>query len=102
MKRKWLLAALLVILCVMPLSAGALDMERDGKYIILPEQDRMRLYFRNVDTWTFVTPDNYLEHMDLLLARGDREEDVHARFAEDSMVFEAYSDQLHRDACIRL
>ena len=102
MKRKWLLAALLVILCVMPLSAGALDMERDGKYIILPEQDRMRLYFRNVDTWTFVTPDNYLEHMDLLLARGDREEDIHARFAQESMVFEAYSDALKQDACIRM
>lgn len=102
MKRKWLLAALLVILCMLPLSAGALEMERDGKYIILPEYDRMRLYFRNVDAWTFVTPENYLEHMDLLLARGDREEDIHARFAQESLVFEAYSDQLHKDACIRL
>lgn len=101
MKKTWLLTALLV-LCMLPLGAGALEMEHDGKYIILPEHDRMRLYFRNVDAWTFVTPENYLEHMDLLLARGDREEDIHTRYAQESLVFEAYSDALKQDACIRM
>ncbi|MDY4137889.1 MAG: hypothetical protein SOY30_00880, partial [Eubacteriales bacterium] len=102
MKRKWLLATLLVILCMLPLGAGALEWTCDKNYIYFPELENAKMYFRTTADWTIVTPENYLEHMDLLLARGDREEDIHARFAQESLVFEAYSDALKQDACIRM
>ena len=102
MKRKWLLAALMLILCMLPLGAGALEWTCDKNYIYFPELENAKMYFRNTADWTIVTPENYLEHMDLLLARGDREEDIHARFAQESLVFEAYSDALKQDACIRM
>ena len=94
----WLILALLLPWC----GASALEMAVEKNYIRLPEYDGMRLYFRPPEKWTFVTPENYLEHMDILLARGDTEADIHARFSRDTLVFEAYSDKIPDDACIRL
>lgn len=98
--KKWLI--LLLLLLCLPLSASAWEMEIEGNYITFPELDNMRAYFRNVDQWLIVTRENYQEHMDRLLERGDTEEEIHARFAEESMLWEAYWDKLPQDACIRM
>lgn len=100
MKKRWIVL-LTALLLMIPLWTGALEMEFEKNYVILPEMENAKLYFRNAAKWTFVTRDNYEEHMDLLLARGDTEEQIHARFAEDTLVFEAYSEFLKKDACIR-
>lgn len=102
MKRTWLTALLVMLLCMLPLGARALEWTCEKNYIRFPEIEDAKLYFRSAKDWTIVTPENYLEHMELLLARGDREEDIHARFAQESLIFEAYSDKLKKDACIRL
>ncbi|MGN0779342.1 MAG: hypothetical protein ACI4MJ_09365 [Aristaeellaceae bacterium] len=102
MKKRWLLVVLCILLALLPLCAHALEWTAEKNYLIFPELDGAKLYFRNTADWTIVTPENYLEHMDLLLARGDREEDIHARFAQESLIFEAYSDRINKDACIRM
>lgn len=98
--KKWLIL-LLVLLCL-PLSASAWEMEVDGNYITFPELENMRAYFRNVDEWLIVTRENYEAHMERLMRRGDTEAEIHARFAEDSLLWEAYWDRLPEDACIRM
>jgi len=98
--KKWL--ALVLFLLCLPLSASAWEMEIEGNYITFPELENMRAYFRNVDQWLIVTRDNYEAHMDRLLRRGDTEEEIHARFAEESLLWEAYWDKLPEDACIRM
>ena len=101
--KKRLLMALTALLLMLPLcGTAALEMTVEKNYIRLPEYDGMRLYFRPPSEWTLVTPENYQEHMELLLARGDTEEDIHERFSRDTLVFEAYSDKIPDDACIRL
>lgn len=100
--KKYLLLLCTLLLLLPACAASALDMTVDGNYIYFPEYDNMKLYFRNPDQWTFVTPDNFEEHMDLLLARGDTEDNIRERFAREGMVFEAYSGQIKKDACIRL
>lgn len=101
--KKRLLMLLMFLLALLPLgTAYALETVVEKNYIRLPEYDGLRLYFRPPAQWTLVTPENYLEHMDTLLARGDKEDDIHKRFSRDTLVFEAYSDKIPDDACIRL
>ena len=100
--KKYLLLVCTLLLLLPACAASALNMTADGNYIYLPDYDNPKLYFRNPDQWTFITPDNFEEHMDVLIARGDTEENIRERFAREGMVFEAYSGQIKKDACIRL
>lgn len=66
------------------------------------DPDGLSVHFnmKNLDEWVFVTPENYLEHMDLCLSRGSSAEAVHERFASGRIVWEGYYTKLP-EGCIR-
>lgn len=102
MKRATALLLALLMLAA-PLAALAeLEYSRQpSRYIDFPTLDKMRAYFYRNDSWTIVTRDNLNENIHLMLERGENEEDVRARFAEDTLLFEAYSPELPQGACFR-
>lgn len=94
---------ILLALLLCPLWACAeLEMEVEKNYITFPGLDELRGYFRKTSEWTIVHSGNLEEHMALLLGRGDTEEEIRARFAEESLLWEAYNTGFPEDACIRL
>ncbi len=104
MKMRTMLRMLLVavLLCLPGFArAEALYEIVDQHSIAFPAMDDWLGHFQNADSWIIVTRDNLDEHLERVLARGDSEEAVHARFAQDTLIFEAYSDELPADACFR-
>ena len=100
---KRLILVLLALLMLLPLAqAEELDMEVSKANIVFPALDEMKGRFRPTDEWTVVHRGNMEEHMELLLRRGDSEEDIRARFAEDTLLWEAYFEGFPEDACVRM
>lgn len=98
-----LLAICLTLVCLCATALAELEIEIvDAHFVRFPQEGGMRMRFRNADKWTFVTRDNLDEHLDLVLARGGTEEQIRERYARESFLFEAYSDVLPKDACIRV
>lgn len=94
---------ILLILMLCPVMAAAeLEMDVAKNYITFPELDGMKGYFRKSSEWTIVHRDNFEEHMELLLKRGYTEEEICARFAEDTLLWEAYQVNMQEDALIRM
>lgn len=94
---------LLALLLVMPLAmAEELEMEISKSNIVFPTLDEMKGRFRPTKEWTIVHRGNLDEHMELLLKRGETEEEIRARFAEDTLLWEAYFEGFADDACIRM
>lgn len=102
MKKLWV--PLLAFLALLPLTALAeLNYEiKDQNHVYFPDLSGMTAYFEDAEYWIFVTPENLDEHLDMVLARGGTEEEIRARYARESFVFEAYYDQLPADTCVRL
>lgn len=97
------LICLLLALLLCPIWACAeLEMDVAKNSITFPGLDEMKCYFRKTSEWTIVHSGNLEEHMALLLKRGDSEEEIRARFAEESLLWEAYKTGLPEDACIRM
>ena len=96
--------ALLLAFLLLPLGAFAeLQMEVvNNSRLLFPELDQMKARFRTLTRWTIVHRDSLDEHMALLLRRGDSEEEIRNRFAEDTLLFEAYYNDFPDDACIRV
>lgn len=101
------LLAMLMILALLPLAALAgvdapLTYERqEKKFIDFPTLDGWRGHFSSVTKWTIVTPENLEENWELVSGRGDPEEEIRARYAAPTFLFEAYSPDLPEDACFR-
>ncbi len=95
--------ALVMILCLMPLAALAeLTWEKAERlYITFPTMNEWRGRFSKVNNWVIVTPQNLEENWNLVAGRGDTEEEIRARYADESFLFEAYSPDLPADACFR-
>ena len=90
-------------LLMLPVSSLAeLEMEIAKNYITFPGLDEMKGYFRSSSKWTIVHRDNLEEHMSFLTGRGESEADIRARFAEDTLLWEAYFEGFPDDACIRM
>ena len=100
-KRFVLLLALLTLLPVMALAELNYEV-KSTHYIYFPDMHRMTAFFKDAESWIFVTPENLDEHLDMVLARGGTEEEIRERYARESFMFEAYSDLLPADACIRV
>lgn len=66
----------------------------------MEDQDGLSISFKNLESWTFVTPDNFEEHMALCVSRGCDESDVRERFLSGRIVWEAYLPAL-KGGCIR-
>lgn len=99
--------ALLMILALLPLTALAgadtpLVYERtEKKFINFPTMDEWRGHFGSVTKWIIVTPETLDENWELVSGRGDPEEEIRARYADENFLFEAYSPDLPEDACFR-
>lgn len=99
--------ALLMILALLPMTVLAgveepLTYERqEKKFIDFPTLDGWRGHFSSVTKWTIVTPETLEENWELVAGRGDPEEEIRARYAEPTFLFEAYSPDLPADACFR-
>lgn len=102
---KKLLSVLLILALLLPMTACAeepLVYERQAKkFIDFPTMDGWRGHFSSVTKWTIVTPETLDEHWELVAARGDPEEEIRARYAAPTFLFEAYSPDLPQDACFR-
>lgn len=99
--KRFLCLLLTLLLC--PLYAFAeLKMDVAKNYITFPSLDEMTGYFRKSSEWTIVHSGNLDEHMALLLRRGDTEEDIRARFSEETLLWEAYNQGFPEDACVRM
>lgn len=98
------LALLLSALLLLPLAALAeLNYQvKSANQICFPDFNQMTAYFQNAADWIFVTPENLEEHFDMVLARGGTEEEIRQRYARESFVFEAYSDLLAPNECVRM
>lgn len=99
---KRLLCVLLSLLLCPMVSFAELAMDVEKNYITFPQLDEMTGYFRKTSEWTIVHSGNLDEHMDLILQRGETEEDARARFAEETLLWEAYKQGLPEDACVRM
>ena len=101
------LLAMLMLLALLPLTVLAgvdapLTWERqEKKFIDFPTLDGWRGHFSSVQKWTIVTPENLEENWELVAGRGDPEEEIRARYAAPTFLFEAYSPDLPEDACFR-
>lgn len=101
------LLAFVMILALLPLTALAgadvpLTWERQAKkFIDFPTLDGWRGHFSSVTKWTIVTPENLEENWELVAGRGDPEEEIRARYAAPTFLFEGYSPDLPQDACFR-
>lgn len=103
MKKLLMLLTICLALCLSVAALAEVEIEIvDANYIRLPQEGGMKMRFRNTDQWVFVTNDNLDEHLDMVLARGGTEEQIRERYARESFLFEAYSDQLPEDVCIRV
>ncbi len=100
LKRLMVFAAVLLLL---PLAALAeLEYTRaEHTYIDFPTLDQLHASFMNMKKWIIVTPETLEENWDLVAARGDTEEEIRARYADEHFLFEAYSPELPADACFR-
>lgn len=103
MKRLFaILLMLALLLPVMVCGEEPLPYERQAKkYIDFPTMDGWRGHFSSVTKWTIVTPETLDENWELVAARGDTEEEIRARYAQPTFLFEAYSPDLPEDACFR-
>lgn len=97
------MTVLLLALLLLPCAALAeLEYIRsEKKYITFPSMDEWRGHFNKVQNWTIVRPEDLDEHLELVLQRGDTEEEIRARYASPNFLFEAYSTDLPTDACFR-
>lgn len=66
------------------------------------EEAQIKLYSPREQDWTYVTPENYEEHMELILAHGFDEEDARRRYESGEIVFEAYHAKALEDGCLRM
>ncbi len=102
---KRMLAMLLTLVLLVPVAAFAeepLVYERQAKkFIDFPTMDGWRGHFSSVTKWTIVTPETLDENWELVASRGDPEEEIRARYAQPTFLFEAYSPDLPQDACFR-
>lgn len=64
--------------------------------------DTIKLYSPREQDWTYVTPDNYAENMDLIISHGFDEEDACTRYESGEIIFEAYHAKALKDGCLRL
>lgn len=99
---KRLLCIVLAFVLLPVVSLAELEMDVTKNYITFPGLDEMKGYFRSSSKWTIVHRDNLDEHMAFLVSRGESEEDIRARFAEDTLLWEAYFEGFPDDACIRM
>ena len=97
---KRMLAMLLTLVLLVPVAAFAeepLVYERQAKkFIDFPTMDGWRGHFSSVTKWTIVTPETLDENWELVASRGDPEEEIRARYAQPTFLFEAYSPDLPR------
>lgn len=98
--KKLLLAFLLLFL--LPVTAMATEITQDKHKIHLPEYDQLTVQLPRAEDWLIVTADNLEDNLAVVLARGDKEEEIRDRFADETLVFEAYSSTLPGNACYRL
>lgn len=99
--KRWLLLTLLIVL--LPTAALAeLEMIVEKNYIKFPELDGMNCRFRPTREWTVVHRDNLDEHLGMMQQYGWTETEIRARFAEDTLLWEAYWDAWPEDAFIRM
>ena len=97
------LLCLLLALVLCPVCAlSELELVQEKNYITFPQLDQMKCYFRTSSKWLIVHQGNLEEHMDRLLQRGGTEEEIRARFASETLLWEAYHDDFPKDACIRM
>lgn len=99
---KRIICVLLALLLCPLWAAAEMEMDVAKNYITFPELDGMKGYFRKTTEWTIVHRGNFEEHMDLLMKRGYTEEEIRARFSEDSLLWEAYQAYMPDDALIRM
>ncbi len=93
----------LMVLLMLPFTVLAdLEMDVEKNYITFPQLDGMTGYFRSTAKWIIVHQDNLEEHLAFLVGRGESEEAIRARFAEDTLLWEAYFDGFPEDACLRM
>ncbi len=99
--KRWLCALMALLMLPMP-ALAELEMEAAKNYITFPGLDGMKGYFRSSSKWTIIHRDNLEEHLAFLVGRGETEADLRARFAEDTLLWEACFDGFPDDACIRM
>ena len=64
--------------------------------------DTIKLYSPREKDWTYVTPENYEENMDLITGHGFDEDDARERYESGEVIFEAYHVKALKDGCLRL
>lgn len=94
-----LMSLLLLFSCAL---AEELEMEISKSNIVFPGLDEMKGRFRPTKEWIIVHRGNLDEHLELVLRRGETEEEVRQRFASDTLLWEAYFEGFADDACVRL
>lgn len=83
-----ILCILLVMLLLPVSSLAEPEIHVTKNYITFPGLDEMKGYFRCSSKWTIVHRDNLDEHMAFLVDRSEAEDDIRARFAEDTLLWE--------------
>lgn len=106
MKRMLAFALLLLLLPAAALAEEAGEealtyVRQEKKFIDFPTLDAWRGHFSSVTKWVIVTPETLEENWALVSGRGDPEEEIRARYADEHFLFEAYSPDLPADACFR-
>jgi len=92
MMKRWPSCFLILILCLsllFPAQAELTDGSRSSR-ILVAEEGVEFIVSSHMKEWTFVTPENLEEYMEMLTGMGETEADIRARFSDGTILFEAY------------
>ena len=93
--KRWLICALISVLCIslrLPAYAELTEGSRPSRLLVVEEG--VEFSISKISEWTFVTPENMEEHMELLMSLGETETEIRARFSDGTILFEAYHPKL--------
>lgn len=90
MKRRiaFILISILCLSLLMPAQAELKEGSRPSRLMVVEEG--VEFTVSKMQEWTFVTPENLEEHIDMIISLGEKEEDIRARFADGTILFEGY------------
>ena len=91
---RFLILMMLCVFMALPVQAELTEGSRPSR--VLSVEEGVEFMISKPNEWTFVTPENMEEHMDLLMGLGETEAEVRARFSDGTILFEAYHPKLKK------
>lgn len=96
MKRQiaFILISILCFSLLIPAQAELKEGSRSSRLMVVEEG--VEFTVSKMKEWIFVTPENLDEHIDMIIGLGETEQEIRARFADGTILFEGYHKKMGR------